>query len=100
MSLIKLQFLFNHFQEEMSAIISKPQPLSIKPKVAIIKNCAQAIPLAKSILLPVMEKKTNADLALYYGRRFKVGWSFQNSLTMLTSANNIKALEKGNLNIN
>lgn len=82
-------------QEQTAAVIFKPSILCIKPKAAILKNVAPTTPLSESIMSLAANKKTNADIALYHGRRFKVGWNFQNSFTALTTANSNKTLEKG-----
>lgn len=44
------------------------------------------MPLAESLQAKIANKSISSDVALFHGRRFKVGWSHSNRLTILTSA--------------
>lgn len=64
----------------------KPLPLILKPKVATIRASEKVVPLAESLQAKIANKSISSDVALFHGRRFKVGWSHSNRLTILTSA--------------
>lgn len=64
----------------------KVAPLIVKPKVAPIKVPNTIVPMADSILAKLKNRSIATDVAFFHGRRFKVGWSHSNQLTVLTSA--------------
>lgn len=64
----------------------KPIPFLLKPKIATIRATDKVVPLADSVQAKLLGKSIASDMALYHGRRFKVGWSHANCLTILTTA--------------
>lgn len=64
----------------------KPIPLVVKPKVATIRASEKIVTLSESLQSKVKNKSIASDVALYHGRRFKIGWSHTNRLTILTTA--------------
>lgn len=74
---------------EKRLAIAKPFkviPLIVKPKVAPIKVPNTIVPIAESILSKLKIRSIATDLAYFHGRRFKVGWSHANQLTVLTTS--------------
>lgn len=72
----------------------KPAPFILKPKVAIIKASETIVSLPKSILSRTLDKSIASDLAFFHGRRFKIGWSHSNCLTVATTAMTSKSQTK------
>lgn len=58
----------------------------MKPKIATIRAANKIVPLPESIQSKLRNKSIASDVALYHGRRFKVGWTHANSLTILTTS--------------
>lgn len=63
-------------------------PLVATPKVSNILNATSIVPLKES-LLGRFNGKCISDIAMFQGRRFKVGWSHRNSVFGLTTLNHI-----------
>lgn len=61
-------------------------PLILKPKVANIRASDNIIPIAESILAKTKFRSIASDMALFHGRRFRIGWSHSNRLTLLTTS--------------
>lgn len=64
----------------------KPIPLVVKPKVATIRAADKIVSMPESVQSKVQNKSIASDVALYHGRRFKIGWTHANQLTILTTA--------------
>lgn len=64
----------------------KPIPLVLKPKIATIRASNKIVPLSESIQSKLQNTSIASDMALYHGRRFKVGWTHANNLTILTTS--------------
>lgn len=77
----------------------KPLPLILKPKVATIRASEKIVPLVESVQSKLQNKSIASDVALYHGRRFKIGWCHANRLNILTTALTCKNLNQVN-NIN
>lgn len=58
----------------------------LKPKVATIRANDKVVPLSESIASKTNYRSIASDIALYHGRRFRVGWSHANQLTILSTA--------------
>ncbi|XP_061394699.1 nuclear pore complex protein Nup98-Nup96 [Musca vetustissima] len=69
-------------------VVTKMPPFLVRPKVAMIKSLAAHVPLSKSISYP-LRFKWPADLGLYNGRKFKMGFGPQNTLIVPTTRNNL-----------
>lgn len=67
----------------------KPTILIVQPKVAHVRAADINVALADSILTATLGQNILADVALYNGRRFNVGWAHSNQFTIL--ADNINA---------
>lgn len=74
----------------MSAKVFKPIPLILKPKIATIRASDKIVPFRESIQSKLASKNIAADVALYHGRRFKIGWNHANRLTILTTSTTYK----------
>lgn len=61
-------------------------PLVLKPKVATIRASDNIIPISESILAKTNFRSIASDVAMFHGRRFQIGWSHSNRLTLLTTA--------------
>lgn len=62
----------------------------LKPKVATIRASEKIVPISESVQSKVHNKSIASDVALYHGRRFKIGWSHANETTILTTALSLK----------
>lgn len=69
-------------------------PLILKPKVATIRASDKVVPMSESILSKTNYHSIASDMALYHGRRFKVGWNHSNRLTILSTAITCRNLTK------
>lgn len=58
----------------------------LKPKIATERTSNKIVPLNQSIQSKLQNTSIASDLALYHGRRFKVGWTHANKLTILTTS--------------
>lgn len=54
--------------------------------MATIKASDKIVPLPESVQSKLKNKSIASDVGLYHGRRFRVGWSHANCLTILTTA--------------
>ncbi|XP_013097409.2 nuclear pore complex protein Nup98-Nup96 [Stomoxys calcitrans] len=74
--------------EAAAETISKMAPFIVRPKVALVKSLAVQVPLIKSVAYP-LRFKWPADLGLYNGRKFKMGFGPQNTMIVPTTRNNL-----------
>lgn len=75
-----------------------PRYLYIKPKIAPIIVPGTVLPIEHSFVLNKLQGKCLADVALMHGRKFRVGWGVQNTLTILTTQNASRQnVKKGSL---
>lgn len=81
-----MYFFFWQAKKLISAKAFKSIPLMLKPKIATIRAANKIVPLTESILSKLRNTNIASDMALYHGRRFKVGWSHANGLTILTTS--------------
>lgn len=58
----------------------------MKPKIATIRATNKVVPLIESVQSKLRNTSIASDMALYHGRRFKVGWTHANGLTILTTS--------------
>lgn len=63
-------------------------PFIVRPKVAMVKSLSAQVPLSKSVAYP-LRLKWPADLGLYNGHKFKMGFGPQNTLIVPTTRNNL-----------
>lgn len=66
----------------------------LKPKVATIRASDKIVSLADSVQSKIQNKSIASDVALYHGRRFKVGWNHANRLTVLSTTMTCKNLNQ------
>lgn len=60
------------------------QPLSVRPKIAVLKHQGEVVPLSKSIV-GRMSAHCIVDTALVMGRSFRVGWGRDSTLLTLNT---------------
>lgn len=58
----------------------------LKPKVATIRASDKIVPIDESVQDKLKQKSIASDVALYHGRRFRIGWCHANRFTILTTA--------------
>lgn len=69
----------------------KPSTLIVQPKVALVRAADTSVALEDSILTATSGQNILADVALYNGRRFNVGWAHSNQFTILADDTNAGA---------
>lgn len=72
----------------------KSAPLIVRPRVMLFDVSDMMIPMESSILNEVREQKNNT-VPFFHGRRFKIGWSRGNQLTILGSQQRSGSLFNG-----
>lgn len=60
----------------------KSAPLIVRPRVMLFDVSDMMMPMKDSILSKMLERKNNT-IPFFHGRKFKIGWSIGNQLTML-----------------
>lgn len=66
----------------------KSAPLVIRPRVMLYDICDMMMPMQDSILSGMTEKENNT-IPFLHGRKFRIGWSRGNRLTVLGTQHNI-----------
>ena len=72
----------------------KSAPLIVRPRVMIFDISDMMIPMEDSIISAISDRKNNT-IPFFHGRKFKIGWSQGNLLTMLGTQQKTKFLFEG-----
>ena len=81
-------------QQLFKPVGPKSAPLIVRPRVMLFDISDTMIPMKDSILHEISERKNNT-VSFFHGRKFKIGWSRGNHLTILGTQQEKKSLFNG-----